>query len=332
MKSVKKICFIRTDRMGDLLMNLPAIRVLHQTYPEAVLQVVTDQKVACLLEGHTDIHEVWGLDAGRLEKQWSYRWDLIKRIRKERPDMVVVSNPKKLFHLAAFLSGAPYRVGYSRKWGFLLTHKIADDEKVKSGRHEIENNLALVDPMTDRGWDGHIYLEKKAHAVSSVEAKFALEGVERTQAVIALHPGTSRADKRWAPANFSEIVRRITDELKARVVLIGGAEEAGVSEEVASGSSRRPINWTGKLTLDELVAFLGDPRIRLLVSCDSGPVHIAWMQGTPVVALYAANVPGSSSKRWGPRDGQSQTVDAVISSISADSVFESILKVMEKKR
>ncbi len=114
------------------------------------------------------------------------------------------------------------------------------------------------------------------------------------------------------------------------VVLIGGPEEKEISADVLRRSGVPVRDWTGELSLAELVSFLNHERVKTLVSSDSGPVHIAWMLGKPVVALYAENCPGSNPLRWGPLDKKSEVIFKPIDAIGAEEVWEAVKKVLRR--
>lgn len=303
--------------MGDVLMNLPAVRLLRQTFPKAWITLLVDEKVADLFRNHPDIDEVMTVNAPALERSFAARRALRKKIKAAAFDLALVANPQKNLHLMMFLARIPYRIGYDRKWGFLLNKRLPVSDN--AGRHEIDRNLHLASLASDKTWDGALSLPVDERAMAGIRERLAVE-LKDDRPVIAIHPGTSLAAKRWAPDRFAALGNRIEEAMGANVVLIGGVEERPASEAVSSGMKRKPVDWTGRLTLKELVAFFHHPRVRLLVSADSGPVHVAWISGTPVVALYAKGAPGCEPARWGPRDGVSRTIFKPIGDISADEV------------
>ena len=88
------------------------------------------------------------------------------------------------------------------------------------------------------------------------------------------------------------------------------------------------LDLTGKTSWQELAALLADERVKTLVSSDSGPVHIAWILGKPVVALYARGVPGSDPVRWGPRGGRSRVIFKPMNEIKTDEVLQKLEEVL----
>ena len=221
----------------------------------------------------------------------------LKNILKEKKfDMAVMVNPKKELHLAAFLAGIPIRIGFDRKWGFLLTHKIKD-VKYLAEKHEVEYNLDLVRALgIEPSNKKPVLAVKELRGTVPYDWKESRRDVD-SPSLIAIHPYTSNSKKQWPKKYFIEL----TDLLNGagyNVVIIGGPGEAGSCEGFASTIKNKSIDLTGKLTLKELAALL--TKCKFLVSSDSGPVHIAAAAGTHVVAIFGTADPGSNPRRWGP--------------------------------
>jgi ADP-heptose:LPS heptosyltransferase len=149
--------------------------------------------------------------------------------------------------------------------------------------------------------------------------------------VVAVHAGTSNPEKKWAAVKFAELCSRIAAKPRLRPVLFGGPEEKIASSEVARLSPSGTLDWTGRLSLQELAAFLAHPRVLSLVSVDSGPAHVAWISGKPAVILFAKNAVGSDPAKWGPRDGgKSEIIHKNMPEIGVDEVFSALERALAK--
>ncbi len=329
MKSLRhcqKILFVRTDRIGDVLMNLPALRTLRQTFPKAWIALLVDQNISGLLNGHPDLDEILYVSMGDWKKNFTAKWRLARKIRAIGFDLAIVSNSDKWLHWTVFAARIPERVGYRRKWGFFLTRTVTD-RKSDGSRHEIESNLDLVKLVSERAWDGGLAIPMDLSARESIEKRLAGGGMAN-QSFVVVHPGSSNPQKRWGVPGFSSVCQTLWDREALRTILVGGEEEKKVSRQILEQTKNTALDWTGALSLKELVALLGHKKARALVSCDSGPVHIAWMSGTPVVALYAKNCAGSDPIRWGPRDPKSRVIFGDIREIRPEEVYRSLDEVL----
>lgn len=324
-EGIRRILFIRTDRIGDTLMNIPAIHLLRQTYPKSWITLLCAPPVAELFREFPDLDDVMTVDREAL-KTPKAKNDLIQKICAEKFDLAVVSNPDKLFHWTIFRAGVPHRVGYNRKWGFLLTRSIIDD-KDKCLRHEVESNLNLVKTVCDQEWDGSTPLPANTAAKAKVDDFLKRQGAAGP--VIALHVGTTNPKKRWPIERFAELADKIQSK-GMKVVLVGGREERSQGDRIFRHTILSLVDAIGVFSLNELTAFLSRPETKALVTSDSGPAHIAWMQGTPTVVFFAKDVPGSNPVRWGPRDGKSEVIEKSMADISADEAFAALEKVLAK--
>ena len=324
----ERVLLIRTDRMGDTLMNLPAVRCLRQNYPKAWLTWMVDRSVAPLLRDHPDVDEIFEIDNTKMQDA-GYRRDLVQKVRKIRFDLGIASNAEKFFHWMLFAAGVRERVGWRRKWSFFLNHSLRDD-KATAGRHEFDSNLKLVGLAAKKAWDGSWRLPVDSAAVSAVEKRLTKEFPELELPVLVVHAGTSDPQKRWPVEKFAATCSLLLEKRRAKVLLIGGSEEEAQSRELLSRLPEGAADWTGALNLKELSALLHAPRVKTVLSVDSGPVHIAWLHGKPVVALYAKNTPGSDPARWGPKSEGSIAIYKNISEITAEEAAAALEKVLSR--
>ncbi|MDD5506084.1 MAG: glycosyltransferase family 9 protein, partial [Candidatus Omnitrophica bacterium] len=283
-KNVKKILAVRTDRFGEFLLNIPALRALKETFPQARLTLITSPAVKELAELIPFADEVIVFDEG--EDSFFGVLRAVAILRKSGFDLAVILNPAKFFHIATFLAGIPVRAGYGRKWGFLLTHKIKDT-KYAGDMHEIDYNLELVRQVGAKTEDKRLSLDIGSDIINTV-LKPLLPDKDR---FIVVHPWTSDPVKQWPLTHFKELTLRLLKEFGYGVVVIGGKAEKDKSRELFGNiSDNRLIELTGKTSLKDLAYILKSSM--LLISGDSGPVHLASCADVPVIALFRNDLQG----------------------------------------
>lgn len=317
----QRVVFVRTDRLGETLLNLPAMAAVKAALPNASLTVLVHPQLHALLEIVPWIDHVLTYLRPLNRPWWAGARRLGRQLRSQRFDIAIVSNPMKELHVAAWLAGIPQRVGYDRKWGRLLTHRLPD-RKALGERHEVEYNLDLVGqlglavsvppwqlPPLDREW-------------GEVQQLLQQQGHRLATPFIAIHPWTSNPAKRWSVERFQSLIERCATEAGREVVIIGGPEEAGVPLSVRS-SDRAIVNLVGRLTLRQLAAVL--QRAQLLISNDSGPVHLAAAVNTRTVVLFGTSNAATGPRRWGPW-GQGHVViwRPSMDAITVEEVFHAI--------
>jgi ADP-heptose:LPS heptosyltransferase len=318
--------FVRTDRLGETLLNLPAVHALRRAMPQAYLIVMVQEGLRELLSDDPSLDEVvaepplprsWWRRAAQLAWLW----------RSWRVETILVSNPKKEYHLGAWLAGIPTRVGYHRKWGWCLTHRLPD-RKAAGWRHEVEANLELVRALDlpvpeapvlqlrlSPAEDGGIAELLQRHAVSDADR------------LVAIHPWTSTPRKQWPWPRFHELIRRLRRQPGITLVVIGGREEQPQAQQLLQAPEPGVLNLVGQLSLRQLAALLR--RAKVLVSNDSGPVHLAAAVGTPAVVLFGTADPAAGPPRWRPwGDGHTVIWKSSLEAVGVEEVAEAVQRYL----
>jgi heptosyltransferase-2 len=308
---ISRILVIRNDRFGEFLLIIPALRALKEKYPQAQITLAVAPNVAELADTIEFVHDViiWE----NREHSFKEMFAFARQLKGREFDMAVVFNPNQESHLVTFLGKIPIRVGYNRKWGFLLTHKMKD-EKELGLKHEVEYNLDLVALVGATTNDKSLALK-----IGDVDILGAVKG----SFVIAIHPWTSDPLKQWPLENFKQLIKRFVG---LNIVVVGGREELTKNEDFFKGIHEVILNFTGRTTLIELAEVL--KKVNLLVTGDSGPAHLAAAVGTPVIALFRNDLPGKTPQRWGPWGEGHVVIER--ESLEDITVDEVVKKVKEK--
>jgi lipopolysaccharide heptosyltransferase II len=277
------ILIIKPGAIGDLLQITPVIRALHGKYPGARISIMVGSAATASLFRHNPlVHEAIVFDKRGEQRSIKALAGLWRRLRRERYDLVLNfqrSNLKGWFLASAAF---PCRL--------LVYHKAR-----RHGVHAVANHLETLAPLgIDLAAADH-----RLEIYPGTEAKrFACELFARENlngaTVIALNPGASHPVNRWGTKQFALLADSLSERLQARVIIVGGREDAGLAEDIAAICASRPLLLTGRTDLLQLAAVLG--RCALLVTGDTGPMHIATAVGTRVLALFGAADPA----RTGP--------------------------------
>lgn len=293
----ERILIVRNDRMGDLLMSLPAVHELKAAFPKAEVSLLVQKGLEPMVEGHPDVQRI--LTTGwRKGNGWGeiIRWAW--RLRVRRFDWVVVMNPTRLFHVASFLAGIPVRIGYRRKLGFLLTRSIPDT-KASRALHEAQYNLELVRLLGIQPAAQVLSLPRQKETDAQAERLLSEHGIPLSSRPVAFHPWTSNPTKGWPLESFGTVMGQLLP-FGYSILTIGGEESVPRMEQWKARApeiAHRVVDLVGQVPLKTLPALLR--LCSVLVSNDSGPVHVAAAVGTPTVVV-APRSHGIQLARWHP--------------------------------
>ncbi|MBI3317936.1 MAG: lipopolysaccharide heptosyltransferase II [Candidatus Omnitrophica bacterium] len=292
----KKILIVAVNWMGDLLFMTPAIRAIRRAHPESHIACLVAPRGVELLSGNPHLDAVIPLEERRGLAGF-LRWSpLIRRLKGERFDAAYLFHRSFTRTLIAWAAGIRHRIGY-RTWkrGWLLTHSA--DPPRKDSVHKavwflkmLEADGIVPDGM---GYDAGILREEEERAASLLREW----GILPEDQLVALHAGANWKLKRWPLAHFAALADALADRWGAKVLFVGDKGDLPLTREIAGRMKSRPILAAGKTSFRELGAVL--KRANLLISNDSGPLHMGLAAGTPVVALFGPTDP----KLTGPPQG-----------------------------
>lgn len=283
----KNILFIRSDRFGEFLLSLPAIKLVKMNYPESRISLLAKKENIELVKGVDFVDSFLEYHEAEFAG-YSGAFRLARLLKKERVDYVICLNPKKEFHLASFLARIPLRLGYDRKWGFCLNKKI-EDKKFLADKHEVEYNIELVKFICKEAFAPKVEL-----IVDNRDTlDFLKEEIDLGKDYIVIHPFTSNPAKEIEHAFWNNLTVEIKKNCNREILVIGGPQEREESIEFAKHIQAK--NVTGRLSMRNLAALL-KYNCSAFIGLDSGPMHLAALLQKPVAGLFTV----SSPKRWSP--------------------------------
>ncbi len=295
----RRILMIRTDLMGDVVLSLPAVHALHRAYPEAAIDMlVLPPNVGIIKHDPTISHivtydpNIWRRPNAFLSLTSYQKFlGLIHDLRVTHYDLCL-SLAGDWASVFAFLSRARRRVGYrGEAYPFFMTDPVPG-RRYRTRQHEVDYIAGLA-----RAAGAIIEGEQRMPALSvseqvreEVRALLASNGVKEDTLLIAAHAGaTNGLAKRWPIPHWARLADQLIEELGATMVMTGAAGDAEMVDAVVARMHKKPLNLVGKTNVPQLVALL--ERCNLVISGDSGPLHIAGAVGTPVVAIHGPTDP-----------------------------------------
>jgi ADP-heptose:LPS heptosyltransferase len=267
-----RILLVNTTALGDTLMCTPAIRAVRQAFPGAHLASLVHRRQEALLRFNPHLDELI-LYPGKFKRVWRLLRDL--RSRSFDAAIILHANDPDVVPLV-YLSAIPVRLGWAAsKFAFLLTHPVPMEEESPfiAQRFDLISTLGIK----PQGWEPELYLS----ATAQVQDKIDIGRLAQPRLVF--HPFASLRRKTWPQARSQEFLHRVTQELQATVLIIGGENERGPAEALAAAHAGYVVPVAGRLSLLESAALM--QRCQAVISTDSGPLHLAKALDLKAVAL-----------------------------------------------
>jgi lipopolysaccharide heptosyltransferase II len=274
-----RILIRSSNWLGDAIMSVPAVRAIKNGRPEAHVTIAAPAKIAPVWKLVPEVDAILPLASNSL-------LEAVRSIRgRSRFDVAILFPNSLRVALEALLAGVRRRVGYrghSRSW--LLNQVIPEQPPPRRLEHQSARYLRIAEICGA----GDIQ-----HPTSNIQiaASNQPSAINYQPLKIGLCPGAEYGPaKRWLSERFAEAAVRVAAEAPVEWVLFGTPKEAEIGEQIAAGLGGSCVNRIGQTTLDQLILALHE--CRLLLTNDTGTMHLASLLGVPVVAIFGSTEPG----------------------------------------
>ena len=298
----ERILVIKLDHLGDVLLATPVFSNLRRAYPNAELHALTGAWSRVVLEKHPDVNNVVEYNSPafcRTGQPTSLRetFNLYRQLRRQKYDLIVELRSDWRTVWFAFLRFTPKRLSRA---ALQVANKLGFAQF--SGTHETTRNL---DVLRQAGIPTPV--QTAIFSVTTEDKKWAFDflatyQIDRQHPLIAIHPGSPIALKRWMPERYAELADWLIAQKRAQILYVGVKDEIPITTEIQALMRGESINIAGKTTLTQLASILHTCNV--FIGNDSGPMHLAAAVGTQTVGLYG---PGDPT-RFGPAGAKCQTI------------------------
>lgn len=292
-----KILVVNVNWLGDVIFSLPVFTALKLAFPDSSVACLAVARVRPILEHVSVLDSI-------LECPESFRWTgvfgqikLIHELRRQRFDKVYFLHRSSSRRFWMSLAGIPERIGYqnSRRFGGLT---IAIDPPDLHSLHRSDYYLNVLEKAGISVMDRTSRLSVEPEETTQLRKKLLNQGVELAESFAVVHPGANWILKRWPPESYARLIKNMSRTLNLQVVLSGADTDLELHAEIQSHLGILPVRTVflaGRLSLTETIVLL--KMAKVMVSADSGPLHIANSLGTPVVGIYGPTRPEITGPR-----------------------------------
>ena len=307
--SQKKFLIVKMSAMGDVVHTLPALRSLRKKFPSAYIAWVVEDRFKDLLYNNPDLDEIisvrlkyWrqNVNLNSLKEFWSF----IKKVRKHKFDTLIDFQGLIKSGLIAFVSRVPEKIGFHsddcrEKPNSLFTNKKAP--YIGRETHVVDKNLSLLQIAGVDDFEMEFPLQVSPEAEKSITGYLDDNPELTAKPIIAVHFGVGFKTKTWELSRFAELSDRIVDELDCNVLLTWGPGEQEKVQNLSDQIKNR--HWVApKNNLRQAIALF--KQVDMLVSCDTGPVHLCAAFNVPTISIHGPTDPEYSR----PRDSMHDVV------------------------
>jgi lipopolysaccharide heptosyltransferase II len=290
--------------IGDILLSTPALRALRKVYSDAEINLLVSPRVFPIGERMSYIDNVYPFEiqyGGSMPfRKAFHNFLILMKLRTMKFDLAInmrtlgsEKSAKKVKWILALINPGKTVGRDTEGRGYFYDVKIPETDE--GTKYEMKYDIETVQALGAHVFDRNIEIEIEEKSKKNISTTLQSQGISRDDIIIGLHPG-GMPSRRWPLEQFSEVAKKITEEIDCQFIITGGKDEVKLGKRLSEMSHGQIVDMSGRVNLDELCALIN--RCDLYISNDTGPMHIAAILRTPLVAIFG---PGDVT-RFDPRN------------------------------
>jgi heptosyltransferase-2 len=287
-----KILVTDTMHIGDILFATPFLRALRRAYVDADITMMVTEECADVIRFNPNINQLLLINKNTHHSNFFNIFTMCRSLRRNNYDMVINLHAVDWISIIALFATKKDRIGFSAP---LFSRYFNMPVIPQYDIHSVTKYCGIITALgkdeflDDAGLD--MYIDDVTN--KKVDELWSSLNIPADRKIIGLNPGGTWTTKQWPAEGFARLIERIDNEGMVPVLFGGKADEV-IVDDILRHSDVRPVILTGKLSLLELASAFR--HCSILVTNDSGPMHIAASQGVPVAAIFGP----SDSRRYAP--------------------------------
>ncbi len=339
-EGIDRIIIRGTNWVGDVIMSLPAVFAIRNSYRQARISVLAKPWVADLYRFCPAVDEVIIYQSPGVHEGVRGKYRLARELNKQDFQLAILLQNAIEAAIITKLAGIPRRAGYNTDGrGLLLTHAVVKPRQI-AGAHQSSYYLYLVNKLGCQVGDAGALLEvDEKHRLKAAEMinKWIGEGAAP---LVGMAVGAAYGPaKKWFPERFAAVADRLIEEFGARVFIMGSREDRPQAEAVLKAMEQTAYNLAGETNLADAIALI--EKLSIMIANDSGLMHIAGALNIPTIAIFGSTNPVATSPLGSHTEVICKAVDCspclkktcpgdfrCMDSIKADEVYLSAQKML----
>ncbi len=295
------ILIVKLSAIGDVIHTLPALNAVRNYYPNANITWLVEEDAAPLVQGHEALDRVivskrkrWlkALRSVSFLKTVQEICGFIKALRDTRYDMILDFQALMKSGILIALARGRRKIGFGKGLEHMEHSYIFINERIPAVDmeiHALSRGMMLLNALGISTNEVEYKLPVSDHDRKKIDEFMKQHGINGLKSLIAINPVARWETKLWTNKKFAEFADMLIDQYDMKIVFTGGIKDYSIIQAITSSMKGRAINFAGKTTLTELAALF--EKAALVISTDTGPMHLAAAMGTPVVALFGPTAP-----------------------------------------
>ncbi len=282
-REIKNILIIEQKYIGDIIVATPAMHALKEKYKNAAIDIVVPESMNALLQGNKDVRNVLSFDNKPfLEK--------LAMIKNNYNIAVIFHNGTLEISLLLLLAGVKFRIGCTKvgileSKGYFLHRNAKPTFKLK---HKVYDNLDVIRLLKINAFNPRLCLYPDKFASKKVAKLLSRNKIRKNDFLVVIHPKPRHKSHEWFQDRFAALADNLIKKSKAKVVFSGSEKDKSYNEEIIRLMKSNALNLAGT-SMQDFVALMSNAK--LVISVDTGAMHIAAALNKPVISLFGAGNP-----------------------------------------
>lgn len=290
LKEFKKILVVNLGGIGDILLSTPALRALKDNFPKTEISILVVPRVCDIAEDLPYIDKIYVFYPGYNPISLFKDFSILAGLRRRHFDLLI--NMRTIvskigaakIKLLLDIVNPKIKAGRDTN-GWAKFFDIKTPETLVGQKYEMEYDIDMVRAIGAEVIGRNIDFKIDPQTIDRVDGILENKGIGKNDILIGIHLG-GRSCRRWPIKNFAEVVDRISKKIPCKFMLTGDESESDLAKKLIEIANLKMINLCGKSTIKELGALI--KRCNLYISNDTGPMHIAAIIKTPLVAIFVS--------------------------------------------
>jgi len=293
-EKIENILVRGTNWIGDVIMTLPAIASVRNTFPYAEISVLAKPWVAETYRICPDVDEVVIYEDPGIHHGIAGKYRLARELKSRGFDMAILLQNAIEAAIIVRIAGIPIRAGYNSDGrGILLTHSVKRTNEIRKV-HQVCYYLEMLKALGFQPAERDLKLKLNHDYRAIAEDILGRYGVVKDEILIGIAPGAAYGPaKMWFPERFAAVADKLIDDFSSRIILFGSCGDLERTTLVQQHSKNSLINMAGRTSLKEAISLIA--RCDLFISNDSGLMHLAGALDIPLVAIFGSTNPRTTS-------------------------------------